>query len=259
MNTILTTILGILLPFILTTLGSVFVYFLKTDFNKKLSAIIMGFSGGIMFAASVWSMIIPSFEYSANLKKWSFVPAVVGILLGCLFVLFTDVLLKKINKQSYNSNIFKNKKLARFLIAFTVHNIPEGLAVGFAIGSALTSNSATALIGAMGLSLGIAIQNLPEGMAVAFPVYKASGKKTKSFLIGTLSGVVEPIFALLGLLLATHITFLMPWLLCFSAGCMIFVTIEDLLPESKLENSHIGTWGFLFGFLLMMILDITLG
>ena len=255
MNITLIAILCILLPFILTTIGSIFVYFLKSNFNNKISSIVMGFAGGIMIAASVWSMIIPSFEYSARLNNWSFLPAVIGIVLGCVFVILTDLFLKKSN----SANLFKDKKLTRFLVAFTVHNIPEGLAVGFAVGSALTSGSQVAIAGAIALSIGIAIQNLPEGMAVSLPVFKSTGKKTKSFITGVLSGIVEPVFALLGLLLATKISVLMPWLLCFSAGCMIFVTAEDILPECKLESSHLGTWGFVFGFLIMMTLDVALG
>lgn len=252
-------IFGILIPFLLTTIGSAFVYCLKSDFNKKISALIMGFSAGIMVAASIWSMIIPSFNYMGHWGNWSFIPAAVGISLGCIFVLLADIIINKVNKPQLKNEILNDKKLSRFLIAFTVHNIPEGLAVGFALGSAILLNSATALTGAMGLAIGIAIQNLPEGMAVSLPVYKATGKKTKSFFVGLFSGIVELAFAILGFLLAMHIEFLIPWLLCFSAGCMLFVTAEDLIPESKVENSHIGTWGFIIGFLIMMILDITLG
>ena len=258
MNSSLYIIIGILLPFIMTTIGSSLVYFFKSSINKKFSAIITGFSAGIMISASIWSLIIPSFSYSSNLGKWNFVPVVLGIILGCLFILIIDLFTAKINRQSL-LNFPENKKLSRFIIAFTMHNIPEGLAVGFAFGSALNSGIGSALIIAMGLSIGISLQNLPEGIAVSLPVYESTRNKRKSFLIGTLSGIVEPIFAIIGLLLSTHIEFLMPWLLCFSAGSMIFVTIEDLVPESKIENSHTGTWGFILGFILMMILDVCLG
>lgn len=256
MNTVY-IVLSLTLPFILTTIGASFVFFLNKKFNDKLNSVIAGFSGGIMIAASIWSMIIPSFEYTTNYGFWDFLPAILGVLIGCFFVLMTNFLLNKTQNKTRNS-ILKNKKLSRFLIAFTIHNIPEGLAVGFAVGCALISNNATALISAFTISVGIAVQNLPEGTAVALPVYKSTKNKSKSFLIGMLSGVVEPIFALLGMLLATKIQFLMPWLLCFSAGCMIFVTVTDLLPESNLQKGNIGTWAFIVGFLLMMLLDIVL-
>ncbi|MGN1222308.1 MAG: ZIP family metal transporter [Christensenellales bacterium] len=259
MNSIFYELIGILLPFMLTTVGSALVFCLRTDINKKVSAIINGFSAGIMMSACIWSMIMPSFNYiGEDFSHLKFLPAIVGIILGCLFVLCADVLLKKFNSEKTNDACF-NKKLNRFLIAFTIHNIPEGLAVGFAIGGAVLCNVNSALAGAMGLAIGIAIQNLPEGLAVSLPIYKSTNNKLKSFGVGVLSGAIEPIFAIIGLFLATKIQFLMPWLLCFSAGCMLFVSVEDLLPESQLENSHIGTWAFVVGFLIMMTLDIVLG
>ena len=248
--------LGICLPFILTTIGSSLVYVFKSNINKKISAVITGFSAGIMIAASVWSLILPSFSYDSGLGKWNFLPAIIGILIGCFLILLIDIIIHKFYKKEDN---LENKNLTRFIIAFTMHNIPEGLAVGFAFGNALATHSQLALIGAMGLTIGISLQNLPEGAAVSLPVYQATKNKTKAFFIGSFSGIVEPIFAVIGLLLATYIESLIPWLLCFSAGAMIFVTIEDLVPESKLENSHIGTWGFILGFILMMLLDICLG
>lgn len=251
-------ILGVLLPFACSVAGSLGVYFIRAGINKKLNSIIMGFSGGIMLAASVWSMIIPSFAYTQSYGSLSFLPAAIGTLLGCGFVLLTDVLLNKTKLEPSKTSVFANKKLGRFLIAFTVHNIPEGLAVGFAIGGALSVGTSAAMLTALTLAIGIAVQNTPEGLAVALPVYKATGNKNKSFLTSVLSSAIEPVFAVLGLLIATHIKFLMPWLLCFAAGCMIFVTIEDLVPESKLENSHIGTWAFFAGFLIMMLLDVML-
>lgn len=146
--------------------------------------------------------------------------------------------------------------MTRFVIAFTVHNIPEGMAVGFAFGSALSIGTDSAMITALMLAIGIAIQNIPEGVAVALPVYKYTGKKSKGFLWGMLSGIVEPIFAAVGVVLASQIRTLLPWFLCFSAGAMIFVSVDDLVPDAKHEDSHIGAWAFMVGFIVMMFLDI---
>lgn len=257
MNKTLMTILGCTIIFIATTIGSAMIYFMKKEINKKINCIISGFSAGIMFSASIWSLILPAISFSENYGKWNFIPAVVGVVLGCFLILIIDIIVRFINKNK-NSN-FESIKLKRFVIAFTLHNIPEGMAVGFALGSALLSAENIAFAGAFGLAVGIAIQNIPEGLAVSLPVYNHTKNKNKSFLVGTLSGVVEPIFAFLSVLLASKIKPLLPWFLAFSAGAMIFVSVEDLIPESKNENSHAGTWGFIVGFLVMMILDVALG
>lgn len=257
MNKTLMTIFGCTIIFIATTIGSALIYFLKKDINKKLNCIISGFSAGIMIAASIWSLILPSISFADNLGKWNFVPAVAGIIIGCFLILAIDIIVHFLNKNK-NCNM-ESIKLKRFVIAFTLHNIPEGMAVGFALGSALLTAENVAFAGAFGLAVGIAIQNIPEGLAVALPVYNHTKNKNKSFLIGTLSGVVEPIFAFLSVILASKIKVLLPWFLALSAGAMIFVSVEDLIPEAKNENSHAGTWGFIVGFLLMMILDIILG
>lgn len=253
------TVFGCLIIFIATTLGSTFVYFISGDINKKLSCIISGFSAGIMFAASVWSLILPSISYAENYGKLSFLPAVIGIVFGCLLILIIDIIILFINKNKNNTN--KNSvKLKRFVTAFTLHNIPEGMAVGFAFGSALSSGSNLAFMGAIGLAIGIAIQNIPEGLAVALPVYKHTNSKHKGFIVGTLSGIVEPLFAFIGVVLASQIEILLPWFLAFSAGSMLFVSVEDLIPDAKYsDSSHIGTWSFIIGFLIMMLLDVVLG
>lgn len=258
MNKTLMTIFGCLIIFIATTIGSLLIFFMKKEISKKLNSIISGFSAGIMISASIWSLILPSMTLSENLGKFNFVPASVGVCAGCFLILFIDVIIFFINKKQQKSQ--ESLKLKRFVIAFTLHNIPEGMAVGFALGSALFSPENSAIAGALGLAIGIAIQNIPEGMAVALPVYKHTKSKNKSFLIGTLSGLVEPIFAFISVLLASKIKILLPWFLAFSAGSMIFVSVEDLIPEAKEnQNSHAGTWGFVVGFLLMMILDVVLG
>ncbi len=254
MNKTLTTVFGCLIIFVATTLGATIVFFIKNQFSKKFSAIVGGFSAGVMVAASIFGLILPSQEYSADLGKWAFLPAVFGTAIGCFFLLVIDLITRAIGKSR---GVEKEKqRLTRFVIAFTVHNIPEGMAVGFAFGSALAINTQAAMVTALMLALGIAVQNIPEGIAVALPVYKFTGKKSKGFLWGMLSGVVEPIFALVGVVLASQIRPLLPWFLCFSAGAMIFVSIDDLVPDSKLDDTHVGAWAFMIGFLVMMLLDI---
>lgn len=258
MNKTLMTIFGCTIIFIATTIGSLLIFVMKKEISKKLNCIINGFSAGIMIAASVWSLILPSISFSENLGKLNFIPASVGILAGCFLILLIDIVIFFINKKQQKSE--ESLKLHRFVIAFTLHNIPEGMAVGFALGSALHSGGNIAIAGAIGLAIGIAIQNIPEGLAVALPVYKHTQNKNKAFLFGMLSGVVEPVFAFISVLLVSQIKVLLPWFLAFSAGSMIFVSVEDLIPDAKeSQNSHAGTWGFIVGFLLMMILDVLLG
>ena len=259
MNNILLTVFGCLIIFVATTIGATLVFFLSNDINKKLGCVINGFSAGVMIAASIWSLILPSIDHASFMGKWDFIPAVLGILAGSFFILLIDLLIKLTQKNKYSTHLEQNK-LKRFVIAFTMHNIPEGMAVGFAFGCALQTGSNVAFAGAIGLAIGIAIQNIPEGLAVAIPVYKHTKSKTKGFVAGMLSGIVEPVFALIGVLLASSIQVLLPWALAFSAGAMIFVSIEDLIPDAKYgESSHIGTWGFIAGFLVMMLLDVALG
>lgn len=257
MNKTLMTIFGCTIIFIATTIGSLLIFVMKKEISKKLNCIINGFSAGIMIAASVWSLILPSISFSENLGKLDFIPASVGILAGCFLILLIDIVIFFINKKQQKSE--ESLKLHRFVIAFTLHNIPEGMAVGFALGSALHSGGNIGIAGAIGLAIGIAIQNIPEGLAVALPVYKHTQNKNKAFLFGMLSGVVEPVFAFISVLLVSQIKVLLPWFLAFSAGSMIFVSVEDLIPDAKeSQNSHAGTWGFIVGFLLMMILDVLL-
>lgn len=257
MNKLLITIICCTSIFIATTFGATLIFCIKKDINKKLNAIICGFSAGVMMAASVFSLILPSIDDSAYLGAFDFLPASLGVLVGTLFLLLIDLFINILNKRKKTVVSTEKQKLTKFILAFILHNIPEGLAVGFAFGSALATNSA--LAGAIGLAIGIAIQNIPEGFAVALPTYKVTQKKSKSFAIGSLSGVVEPIFAFIGIVIASQIQTLLPWFLAFSAGAMIFVTIEDLIPEAKYsDKSHIGTYAFVFGFVIMMILDVLL-
>ena len=250
MNETLTIILGIAFIFLMTSLGALCVFFVNTT-SKVLNIIVIGMASGIILSASIFSLILPALEYGEGFMK--ILPVVAGIILGGLFMVLITFLTRKIENRGNLS------KPIRLFSAVTVHNIPEGLAVGFAFGMALISSSTSALSSAMFVAIGIGLQNFPEGLAVSLPIYAQTKSKKKGFLFGFLSGVVEPIFAILGLFLATSISSLMPWLLSFSAGAMIFVVIEELLPElQEFKKGTLGTWSFLIGFLLMMILDVML-
>ena len=254
MSSTLFIVIGFSITFLMTALGALCVYFFKKP-STFVNMLTVGFASGIMLSASVWSLLIPSIEYSEEqYPSISILPVVVGFLLGDMFM----VLLDKITGHFSNLKNDKSKNKAfKLFTAVTVHNIPEGLAVGFAFGSAFTTS--ISLVPAFLIALGIALQNFPEGLAVALPMNHTLKNKNKAFLYGTASGIVEPIFAIIGFFLASQLTFLMPWLLSFSAGAMIYVVIEELLPELHInEKTTIGTWAFMFGFVLMMILDLCL-
>lgn len=242
-------IFGFSIIFIMTLLGALCVYFLKKPSNF-VNMVTIGFASGIMLSASIWSLLLPSIEYAEpEYGNLYVLPVAVGFLFGGIFMVLLDKL------TGHFSNL-KNKSFKLFT-AVTVHNIPEGLSVGFAFGSAyaLTGD----YFGAFLIALGIALQNFPEGLAVALPMNKTLQNKHKAFLFGALSGVVEPIFAIVGFFLASQLTFLMPWLLSFSAGAMIYVVVEELLPELHInEKITVGTWAFMFGFVIMMVLDLCL-
>lgn len=258
----LTTILGIGFVFIMTTLGSSLVFFFKNSISEKINSIFLGFASGIMIAASIWSLLIPSIDMSVAWGKWNFVPAAVGFLLGGMFLVLMDKVVPHFHQgtnqeEGPHSTLKKSTKL---FLAITIHNIPEGLSVGFAFGAAASLGTDGAFISALGLALGIGIQNFPEGAAVALPMKKSTGSNKKSFMMGMCSGAVEPIAAIVGYFLSVHIEMLQPWLLAFSAGAMIFVVTEDLIPDMKLDSiSHAASWGLMIGFVLMMVLDVALG
>ena len=252
---LLITIIGTTITFAMTVIGASLVFFIRSEESPRINTLVLGFSSGVMIAASVWSLLIPSLEEGALLwGKLSWIPAATGFIAGGLFMVIAD---KLIPSREELPQLHKPSKL---FVAVLVHNIPEGLAVGFAFGSAITSADNAAFFTALGLAVGIAIQNLPEGAAVSLPMRSVTGKPLKAFGYGVISGAVEPVFALLGILLATSIASIQPWLLAFSAGAMIFVVAEDLIPDSKLEsNPKLGAWGVMLGFAIMMILDVTLG
>ncbi|MBE6127332.1 MAG: ZIP family metal transporter [Erysipelotrichaceae bacterium] len=262
MDNVWLTVFGFALIFLATTLGAALVFFFKKDLSPKANTIFLGFAGGIMIAASVWSLLLPAIESSQDYGNWKFVPAVIGLLLGALFMVVIDKLVPHFHKgtgeeEGLHSSLSKPKKM---FLAMTIHNVPEGLAVGFAFGGAALIGTNEAFLAALGLSIGIAIQNFPEGAAVALPMVGQLNSKHKAFLYGALSGIVEPIAAIIGYFLASALASAMPWLLAFAAGAMLFVVVEDLIPDAHLESHpHLGTWSIVIGFALMMVLDVALG
>ena len=256
------TVLGFSIIFAATALGSAVVWFFKRDISQKVNTLFLGFASGIMIAASVWSLLIPSLEGAGNWEKFSFVPAVCGFILGGAFLVLLDHILPHFHSGSGEEEGPRVAlgKPAKMFLAVTIHNIPEGLAVGFAFGAAAASGERAAFAAALALAVGLAIQNFPEGAAVALPMKGATGSRAKAFFYGAGSGAVEPVFAVVGYFLAAALTSLQPWFLSFAAGAMIFVVAEDLIPDSHLaEHPHLGTWGVMFGFAVMMVLDVALG
>lgn len=255
--------LGLLIPFIGTTAGAACVFFMKNDLKPLVQKMLLGFASGVMVAASVWSLLMPAMEMSSDMEKFSFVPAAVGFLLGIGFLLLMDKLIPHLHmgcEQSEGPKC-KLKKTTMLVLAVTLHNIPEGMAVGVVFAGMLSSNVEVTVAGAFALSIGIAIQNFPEGAIISLPLKSQDGLgKGKAFLYGTLSGVVEPVAAVVTILLSEVLTPILPYLLAFAAGAMIYVVVEELIPEaSEGEHSNIGTIGFALGFVLMMILDVALG
>lgn len=254
--------IGLLLPFLGTTLGAACVFLMKKDFAPPLQKTLTGFAAGVMVAASVWSLLIPSIEMTGKEGILSIIPAIVGFMVGILFLLFLDTVVPHQHIDTDQSEGPKShiSKTTKLVFAITLHNIPEGMAVGVALAGAMENSSFMSMAGAIALSLGIAIQNFPEGAIVSMPLRSAGNTKRKSFIMGTLSGVVEPIGAILTILLAEIVLPILPYLLAFAAGAMIYVVVEELIPETQ-EGSHsnVGTIGFAIGFLLMMSLDVLLG
>ena len=255
-------VFGVLIPFIGTSLGAFCVFFMKKEMNKTTQRALTGFAAGVMTAASVWSLIIPSLEQSGNLGKLSFVPATIGFWLGILFLLILDKSVPHLHMDANKAEGPKSRfsKTTMLLLAVTLHNIPEGMAVGVLYAGYLSGSANITASAALALSLGIAIQNFPEGAIISMPLHAGGRNKMRSFADGVLSGAVEPIAAVLTILLAGFIIPAMPYLLSFAAGAMIYVVVEELIPEtSSGEHSNIGVLMFSLGFTMMMILDVALG
>lgn len=260
MNT--NTVIGLLIPFAGTSLGSLMVFFMKNKMNERFEKLLMGFASGVMIAASVWSLLLPSIDMSEEQGNISWIPPAVGFLIGMLFLLVLDSLIPHLHLESDKPEGVKSnlKKTTMLVLAVTIHNIPEGMAVGITFAGAMLNNSRITLSGAFALAIGIAIQNFPEGAIVSMPIRSGGVTKGKAFLYGVLSGIVEPFFGFITILLAGLITPVLPYMLSFAAGAMIYVVVEELIPEMQQgEHSNIGTIGVAFGFTIMMILDVALG
>ena len=254
MKNILYSILGILIPFVGTSLGSSFVLFMKKNINENFQKLLVGFAAGVMIAASVWSLILPSVEMAENQSILSWIPATIGLILGIIFLLIISKLAENIEKKN------NSKKLNMLLFSVTLHNIPEGMAVGVCFAGFLSGNVGITLLSAMALSIGIAIQNIPEGAIISMPLKIDGLSKPQSFIYGILSGIVEPIAAFVTILLLNIVVPLLPYLLAFAAGAMIYVVVEELVPQMHSRNrSNLGIIGMTLGFAIIMILDISLG
>lgn len=256
------TILGVMLPFVGTTLGAATVFLLKNELNNKVRKFLLGFASGVMIAASIWSLILPSSEMSIANGQSEWVAPVVGFVLGMLFLLALDTFVPHQHvccdkPEGCATTMGKNKLL---FMSVTLHNVPEGMAVGAVFAGLLSGGVELSLMAALSLSIGIAIQNFPEGAIISLPLKSAGEKKGKAFLFGAASGIVEPIAALITIAFSSLILPILPYLLSFAAGAMIYVVVEELIPESQEgEHSNIATVGVMLGFALMMVLDMTLG
>lgn len=251
------------IPFIGTSLGAFTVFFMKDKINPKTEKILLGFAAGVMIAASVWSLLIPSIDLARQRGKISWLPALIGFALGIVFLLLIDSIvphlhLKSTKPEGVDRGVFS--KTAMMLFAVTIHNIPEGMAVGVTCAGAIGENPRITLASALVLSVGIAIQNFPEGAIISMPLKAEGMGKGKAFFYGVLSGAVEPVGAIITLLLTSHVLPLLPYFLSFAAGAMMYVVIEELIPECQSgEHSNLGTIGAAMGFALMMVLDVALG
>ena len=257
-----TLIIGLLIPLLGTMLGSAFVFFMRDEMSIRLQKWLLGFASGVMVAASVWSLLIPAMDMVADSGRWSVVPAAVGFLLGMGFLLMVDDLTPHLHlgtdkPEGPRSRLSRTAMLA---LAVTIHNMPEGMAVGVVFAGAESGISSISLTSAVAVALGIAIQNVPEGAIISMPMRAAGNSRWRSFAIGSLSGVVEPVGAVAVLLLASLLVPVLPYMLAFAAGAMFYVVIEELIPEaSSGQHSNLSTIGFSFGFVLMMVLDVVMG
>lgn len=255
-------VIGLAIPFLGTTLGAAMVFLMKNKINNKIEKLLLGFASGVMIAASIWSLLIPAIEMSESRGKIAWVPAAIGFLLGITFLLVLDSVIPHLHLKSDKPEGIKSKlkKTTMMVFAVTLHNIPEGMAVGVTFAGALTQNAGITMAGAFALAIGIAIQNFPEGAIISMPLKSEGMSKPKAFLYGTLSGIVEPIGAIITILLTNAVVPMLPYLLAFAAGAMIYVVVEELIPESQAgAHSNIGTIGVAIGFVVMMILDVALG
>ena len=255
-------IIGLLIPLVGTILGAAFVFFMKDEMSPRIQKLLLGFASGVMVAASVWSLLIPAMEMEAAKEAWSVLPAAIGFLLGMGFLLLLDELTPHLHlgtdkPEGLRSYLSRTTMLA---LAVTIHNLPEGMAVGVVFAGADEGAAGLSMASALAVSIGIAIQNVPEGAIISMPMRAAGNSRWRSFVIGSLSGAVEPLGALAVVLLASLMTPVLPYMLAFAAGAMFYVVVEELIPEaSEGAHSNLSTIGFAIGFVLMMVLDVVMG
>ena len=255
-------VIGLIIPLLGTMLGAAFVFLMKDQMSARLQKLLLGFASGVMVAASVWSLLIPAMEMEEGGGAWSVVPAAVGFLLGMGFLLLLDEMTPHLHigtdtPEGPRSHLSRTAMLA---LAVTIHNLPEGMAVGVVFAGAEEGVTGLTMASALAVSIGIAIQNIPEGAIISMPMRAAGNSRWRSFLIGSLSGAVEPVGGLVVVLLASMMTPVLPYMLAFAAGAMFYVVIEELIPEaSEGEHSNLSTIGFAVGFVLMMVLDVVMG
>ena len=257
-----TVITGLLIPFAGTALGAACVFILKKELKTGVQKALSGFAAGVMVAASIWSLIVPAIEQSSGKGRLAFLPAFIGFWLGILFLLLLDHVIPHLHRAANQTEGPKSHltRTAMMVLAVTLHNIPEGMAVGVVYAGFMSGSGMITAGGALALALGIAIQNFPEGAIISMPLYAEGKSKPKSFVLGVLSGAVEPVFGALTVVLAGFIVPAMPYLLSFAAGAMLYVVVEELIPEmSAGEHTNIGVIAFAVGFSLMMALDVALG
>ena len=254
--------LGLLIPFLGTTLGSAMVFFMKKEINKKIEKLLLGFAAGVMMAASIWSLLIPAMDMAEEQGHVAWIPSTLGFSIGILFLLMLDHIIPHLHMKTTKPEGLKAKlkNSTMMVFAVTLHNIPEGMAVGVVLAGMMTGSTSITLAGALALSIGIAIQNFPEGAIISMPLRAEGVSKTKAFIYGMLSGIVEPIGAIITILITSTILPILPYILSFAAGAMIYVVVEELIPEAQEgEHTDIGTIGVAIGFVIMMILDVALG
>ena len=253
---------GLMIPFLGTTLGSAMVFFMKKEMHRGVEKFLLGFASGVMIAASVWSLLIPAIDMAQEQGQIAWLPATAGFLGGMAFLLVLDSLIPHLHLESTEPEGVESslKKTTMLVLAVTLHNIPEGMSVGVTFAGALIGDAAITMAGAFALAIGIAIQNFPEGAIISMPLRSEGVSRGRAFVYGALSGIVEPIGAFITILLAEQIVSALPVFLAFAAGAMIYVVVEELIPEAQAgEHSNIGTVGVAFGFVIMMILDVALG
>lgn len=253
---------GILIPFLGTTAGAACVFFLQKSISPTLQRIFTGFAAGVMVAASVWSLLIPAMDLCEDMGRMGFIPALIGLFAGVFFLLLMDSFIPHLHVGSDKPEGAKSGlgRTAMLMLAVTIHNLPEGAACGAIFAGVLEGDGSVTMAGAITLAVGIAIQNFPEGAIISMPLHSEGNSRMKSFLLGTLSGAVEPMGAMLAILLANIVTPILPYMLAFAAGAMLYVVTEELIPEaSEGEHSNVGTLAFAVGFALMMVLDVALG